>query len=370
MRITFFGLTLSSSWGNGHATPYRALLRALRAQGHQLTFFEKDVPYYARHRDFSRVGYCDLVLYPDYGTVSPYALIAAGMSDVVVVGSYCPDGARIADDLLRHQEHGPMVVYYDLDAPVTVSKWRRGEEVEYVRRDQIARFDLVLSFTGGRILDVLQSEYGARMARPLYGCVDPDAYRRVGVDERFACHLSYMGTYAADRQAKVHSLFLDAAALSPQRRFMLAGSMYPFDLTIPTNVRRVEHVSPDEHPALYSSSNWTLNITRAEMAEWGYCPSGRFFEAAACGCTVVTDEWEGLETFFATEGSGRELLLASSTADVLAALVMDAGERDAMARLARARALDEHTGTQRAEQFIRACEEAASTSLAKVAEAS
>src|SRR5947209_3444562 len=246
LRITFFGLTLSSSWGNGHATPYRGLLRALRALGHELTFFEKDVPYYAKRRDFEKVEYCDLVLYPDYGTVSPYALIAAGMSDVVVVGSYCPEGARIANDLLRHQEHGPMVVYYDLDTPITVSKWRRGEEVEYVRREQIPKFDLVLSFTGGRILEVLESTYGARTARPLYGCVDPDAYRRVGVDERFACHLSYMGTYAADRQAKVHSLFLDAAALSPQRRFMLAGSMYPFDLTIPTNVRRVEDVFTDE----------------------------------------------------------------------------------------------------------------------------
>lgn len=263
-----------------------------------------------------------------------------------------------------------MVVYYDLDAPITLGKWQRGEQVEYVRPEQLREFSLVLSFTGGPILDVLEREYGAKMARPLYGCVDPDAYRRVERNERFACDLSYMGTFAADRQAKVERLFLDAAALSPDKSFLLAGSMYPWDLAIPQNVHRVEHVSPSDHPSLYSSSAWTLNITRAEMAEWGWCPSGRFFEAAACGCPIITDHWQGLDDFFATDRSDPELQIANNTQDVLDALAMEPGERDAIAQRARARTLDEHTGTQRAQQFIRACEDAASGSQAKMAEAS
>jgi len=198
------------------------LLRGLHDLGHELTFYEKDVPYYAKQRDFSRCDYADLVLYDDYSHLSPYALIAAGLSDIVVLGSYCPEGARIADDLFRHSDSGPLLVYYDLDTPVTLAKWERGEAVEYVRQDQIARFDLVLSFTGGGILEELDARYGARMARPLFGCVDPEVYARVAPQADSACDLSYMGTYATDRQAKLEELFLGTAELAAERRFVLA----------------------------------------------------------------------------------------------------------------------------------------------------
>ncbi len=361
MRITFFGLTISSSWGNGHATPYRALIRALQRLGHEVTFFEKDVPYYAKHRDFEHSDYCDVVLYRNLGSVYSYALIAAGMSDIVVNASYCPDGARIADKMLSID--GPLHVYYDLDTPVTLGSFERGEEVEYIRPDQISRFELVLSFTGGRILDELETKYGARLARPLYGCVDPDIYHRVPVRSDFACDLSYMGTYAADRQPKLESLFLEPAAQMEDKRFLLAGPMYPPALRIPSNVRRLEHVSPHNHPALYSSSAWTANITRTEMADWGYCPSGRFFEAAACGTPILTDRWEGLDNFFEIEGPERELLVVQTAQDVRAALALAPAERDAMARRARARTLEEHTGMVRAQQFIKACEDAASLDM-------
>ncbi|MBV9669530.1 MAG: glycosyltransferase [Acidobacteriales bacterium] len=368
LRITFFGLTLSSSWGNGHATPYRALIRALHALGHQITFFEKDVPYYARHRDFTAVEYCDLVLYQDYSAVSSQALARARQSDVVVMGSYCPEGARIAEDLFRDVGSGALLVFYDLDTPITLGTWSRGEEVEYVRQDQLPLFDLVLSFTGGGILGELEQRYGARMARPLYGCVDADVYSRVAAEPKFVCDLSYMGTYAADRQAKLASLFLSPAAQLSTRQFLLAGSMYPPELALTSNIKRMQHVSPYEHPALYSSSGLTLNITRGEMAAWGYCPSGRFFEASACRCPIVTDEWTGLDTFFEISGAERELLLARRTQDVLDALALDPQERAAIAGRARERTLDEHTGTQRARQFLRACEEAANATMSSTAE--
>jgi spore maturation protein CgeB len=358
VRITFFGLTISSSWGNGHATPYRALIRALHALGHEVTFFEKDVPYYAKHRDFDRCDYCDLVLYDDYRSVAAYAQIAMCMSDIVVTASYTPDGAAIARDIL-HTE-GPLRVYYDLDTPITLSHWERGEGVEYIQPQQLSQFDVVFSFTGGRILRELENRYAVRMARPLYGCVDPDTYRRVSVRSDFRSDLSYMGTYAADRQPKLEELFLKPAAKMADRTFLLAGSMYPWGMPLPSNVRQVDHVSPYEHPALYSSSDWTLNITRTEMARWGYCPSGRFFEAAACGTPILTDTWEGLDHFFDLE---HELLPVATADDVRQALEMDEGERVRRARLARERTLDEHTGTVRAQQFIAACEEAAMRDL-------
>ncbi len=352
MKITFFGLTISSSWGNGHATPYRAILRALRRRGVRLTFYEKDVPYYARHRDVVSCEYCDLQLYSDWQSVRSKALQEAGTSDIVVVGSYTPDGARISDDLLELGK--PQHVFYDLDTPITLSRLTEGP-LDYLRRDQISEFDLYLSFTGGELLPRLEEQFGARMARPLYGCVDPDLYHRVSPCEDFRCALSYVGTYAPDRQAKLDDFFLEPARRRTDLRFLLAGSLYPFDWSWPENVRRCEHVAPDQHSALYSSSSATLNITRQEMAASGYCPSGRFFEAAACGTPILTDAWQGLDSFFDVR---HELHVVRTSADVLSLLSLAPGELQDAADRARCRTLEEHTGERRAAEFLAHCEEA------------
>lgn len=352
MRITIFGLTLSSSWGNGHATPYRALLRALHRRGHELTFFEKDVPYYAQRRDFSACDFCNLELYQSWSEVRPRALMHARNSDVVIVASYCPDGADIADEVLWLAR--PLRVFYDLDTPITLSRLQRGP-IEYLRPDQIPEYDLYLSFTGGAIIEELEERWGARLAQPLYGCVDPEVYRRVEERVDFRCHLSHLGTYAPDRQQKLDALFLEPSRRMRDRRFLLAGSLYPWEWQWGANVRKLEHVAPAEHPAFYSSSRATLNITRREMAEAGWCPSGRFFEAAACGTPILTDWWEGLESFFTP---GEELCVVSEADQVVAALTAAPGELRQMAHRARQRALEEHTGDARAGQLLRYCEDA------------
>lgn len=352
MRITIFGLTLSSSWGNGHATPTRALLRALHRLGHEVTFFEKDVPYYAAHRDFTSCGYCDLELYSDWKEVRSRALLHARHSDVVMVASYCPDGCQIADDLLWLAR--PLRVFYDLDTPITLNQLRRGS-VDYLRVDQVPEFDLYLSFTGGAILEELEERWGARLARPLYGCVDPDVYHRVPPRAEFQCDLSYMGTYARDRQPKVDELFLEPSRRLPQRQFLLAGSLYPWEWQWGANVRKLEHIAPSDHPAFYSSSRLTLNLTRAEMASAGWCPSGRFFEAAACGTPILTDWWEGLDSFFTP---GEELFVASDAAQVIAALDQEDVALASMGLRARERTLAEHTGDVRAQELLRHLEDA------------
>ena len=224
MKITLFGLTLSSSWGNGHATPYRAILRALHRLGHRITFYERDVPYYARHRDLWQCAYCDLKLYSSWDDIRSQALAEAAESDVVVTASYVPEGARIADALLSL--HGPLRVFYDLDTPITLQRLAEGD-LDYLRAQQLAAFDLVLSWTGGDALIALQRDFGVKMARPLFGCVDPDVYRPVLPRTELRCELSYMGTYAADRQAKLESMFLEPARQSPSSRFLLAGPLYP-----------------------------------------------------------------------------------------------------------------------------------------------
>ena len=335
MKLTIFGLTISSSWGNGHATPYRAILKALRRLGHQISFYEKDTDYYARRRDFERCSYCDLVLYRNWNEVRARALAEAAVSDEVLELS------------------GPLRVFYDLDTPITLRNLEFGT-VPYLRAEQMPAWDLYLSFTGGGILDELESRWDVRLARPLYGCVDPDVHGRVAPRDDFQCELSYMGTYAADRQEKVDRFFLEPARRNPEARFTLAGSLYPPHWQWPANVRLFEHVAPSDHPALYSSSRLTLNVTRDGMARFGHCPSGRFFEAAACGTPLVTDWWNGLEAFFDDD----ELFVAHNSDHVLEALSATDEELQRVARRARQRTLEEHTGLRRAEQLLGYLEEA------------
>ncbi len=351
MKITIFGLTISSSWGNGHATPYRAILKSLHRLGHQVSFYEKDTDYYAKRRDFNSCDYCNLHLYRTWDEVRHSAIGEAAESDVVIVASYCPEGARIADEVLNLAI--PLKVFYDLDTPITLTQLESAN-VPYLRADQISAWDLYLSFTGGGILEELQSRWGARMARPLFGCVDPDVHARVPVRDDFRCLLSYMGTYASDRQEKLDRFFLEPARRMPSANFVLAGSLYPWEWRWPENVRIFDHVSPADHPALYSSSRLTLNITRAGMARFGYCPSGRFFEAAACGTPLITDWWEGLNSFFADN----EIFVAHNSDHVQQALETTDAELEQMAQRARQRTLDEHTGESRARQMLQAFEEA------------
>lgn len=348
MRIVIFGLTLSSSWGNGHATPYRAILKALSAAGHEVVFYEKDVPYYAAHRDLPDPQFCKLILYENWNDVRQRAIANAEEADVVLTASYCPEGARINEEVLGLSR--PLRVYYDLDAPVTLAKLRAGETVEYVAAEQLREFDLVLSWTGGRALDELRSRWGVEETRPLFGCVDPDEYTRQPCREEFRCDLSYMGTYAKDRQDKLDGLFLEPSRRRQDFSFLLAGSMYPWGWQWGSNVKKMDHVSPADHPALYSSSRCTLNLTRAEMAASGYCPSGRFFEAAACASPIVTDWFDGLDKFFTP---GEELVVVHSAEGTLNALALGDGELARMAGRARERTLDEHTGRHRAEELLR-----------------
>lgn len=346
MKITIFGLTISSSWGNGHATPYRAILRALSRRGHQVTFFEKDVDYYYWRRDFDSCDYCTLVLYGSWDDIRARALAQAAESDAVIVGSYCPDGAHISDQVLSLSR--PLHCFYDLDTPITLSGLESGD-LNYLRRDQMRAFDLYLSFTGGEILAELRDRWGVRKAFPLYGCVDSDVHTRVQPVDKFRCDLSYMGTYAADRQQKLEELFITPAMLMPASSFLLAGSLYDKQRAWPQNVRRFDHVRPFEHCAFYSSSRATLNITREGMARTGYCPSGRFFEAAACGTPIVSDWFTGLDSFFR---QGEEIYIVRSADDVAAVLQTTDDELAGVARRARERTLAEHTGDARARELL------------------
>jgi spore maturation protein CgeB len=354
MRIVIFGLTVSSSWGNGHATIWRGLCSALARQGHDITFFEKDVSYYAAHRDLPNPPDYELVLYSTWDGVVGLAKRTTCDADLAVVTSYCPD-ARPACDLVL-ESRAALRIFYDLDTPVTLERLRAGEDVEYLPEYGLGPFDLVLSYTGGAALTELRERLGARRVAPLYGSVDPSLHFPVPAQQQYCCNLSYLGTYAPDRQSTLEQLFVEPARRRAEKKFVIGGAQYPEQFPWQPNIWFVRHVPPPHHSAFYSSSDLTLSVTRAAMAEMGYCPSGRLFEAAACGTPIVSDWWEGLSSFFEP---GREILVANCAEDVEHALDLPPEELAEIASLARTRTLSEHTAERRSMELLNLVEVAA-----------
>ena len=314
MNIVVLGLSLSSSWGNGHAVTWRALLKALAARGHRILFLERETPWYAAHRDLENPDWCALRFYDGLDGLETFAADVAA-ADAVIVGSYVPDGIAIGD-WARKTADGALA-FYDIDTPVTLARLARGD-CDYLAARQIPAYDVYFSFTGGPTLERIERDYGSPAARALYCSADPEVYRPVDAPRRW--DLSYLGTWSADRQPVLDQLLIEPARRLPQLSFVVAGPQYPEDIDWPPNVQRIDHVPPSEHPAFYAASRFTLNATRADMVEAGFSPSIRLFEAAACAAPVISDVWPGLDQLFRP---GDEIVLARSAEDVVATLQSD-----------------------------------------------
>jgi spore maturation protein CgeB len=346
MKLVVFGLSVSSSWGNGHAVLWRALIRALAADGHRVVFFERDVPWYAHHRDLTEIEGGRLVLYGDWQAVRPDGLRELRDADAALVTSYCPDGVAATELVL---EAPCLHVFYDLDTPITLARLAAGETVEAIGPQRLEPFDLVLSYTGGGALKALKERLGARRVAPLYGSVDVARYQPAPAPAGPRAALSYLGTYAADRQDKLEALLLEPARRRPELRFVIGGAQYPADFAWTENIFFWRHVAPSEHPRFYAEARATLNVTRRGMAGSGWCPSGRLFEAAACGTPVLSDWWGGLDAFFLPD---TEILIVRSSEDALAALDRSDAELARIGEAARARALADHTAERRAAELV------------------
>ena len=346
MKLVIFGLSISSSWGNGHATLWRGLYRALVQRGHAVRFFERDLPWYAQARDWHAED-GGLILYDDWPSIRLRALRELRDADAAIVTSYCPD-ALSARELLRETAR-PLRVFYDLDTPITLDHLQSGQRVPWLDERGLRDFDLALSYAGGPALDALRDTLGAPRAAALYGHVDPLVHRPATPREHYRSDLCWIGTYAADRQPALEELFVRVARARPQRRFAIAGAQYPADFPWGGNVWFVRHLPPVEHAAFLCSSRLVLNVTRAAMARMGWCPSGRLFEAAACGRAMLSDHWPGLPSFYRPGG---EILLARTTQDALDALDLSDGELAGIGAAARERTLSEHTSEHRADELI------------------
>ncbi|MBQ0824815.1 glycosyltransferase [Microvirga sp. HBU67558] len=345
LRVVVLGLSLSSSWGNGHATTFRALLRAFAARHHDVLFLERDVPWYASHRDLKDPDFCRLEFYSSLEDLKRYQDLIKE-ADAVLVGSYVPDGVEVGRYV--QQTAQGVVAFYDIDTPVTLAKLERGD-YEYLAPGLIPDYDVYFSFTGGPTLDLLMARYGSPAARALYCSVDPEAYPSLDEEKRW--DLSYLGTYSPDRQPTLERLLIEPALRAPHLRFVVAGPQYPADIDWPENVERIDHIPPSDHPAFYARSRYTLNVTRADMIRAGYSPSVRLFEAAACGTPIISDVWDGIETLLEPD---REIVLARRSDDVLTVLgTWTDNKRKDLGSRARHRILEEHTSAHRAASMER-----------------
>ena len=344
MKIVILGLSITSSWGNGHATTYRGLVRELVARGHDVLFLERDLPWYADNRDLPEPPYGTTVLYRGLGELRRRFTADVREADLVIVGSYVPDGIAVGEWVTGLTEG--VAAFYDIDTPVTLAKLARGE-AEYLTPDLIPRYQVYLSFTGGPTLERIERDYGSPMARPLYCSVDPRLYHPDTAAIRW--DLGYMGTYSDDRQPTLQRLLVDPARLWRDGKFVVAGPQYPESIRWPRNVTRIEHLEPKRHRRFYNAQRFTLNVTRADMIRAGWSPSVRLFEAAACGTPIISDWWEGLDSIFRP---GREILVARSSEDTLRLLRdTDESERRAIGERARERVLAEHTAAHRAAEL-------------------
>lgn len=344
LRVVTLGLSITSSWGNGHATTYRSLLRAMNARGHQVLFLERDVPWYASRRDLINPSFARVELYRSVPELKRKFTREIRTADVVIVGSYVPEGVEVGNWVVQTTKG--LRAFYDIDTPVTLAQMENGG-AEYLSPELVREYDLYLSFTGGPTLHKLEQEYGSPKARALYCSVDTDQYFPEQREKKW--DLGYLGTYSSDRQGKLQELLLDAARTWREARMAVAGPLYPDSIQWPPNVERIEHLPPAEHRRFYNQQRFSLNITRSQMARAGYSPSVRLFEAAACGAAIISDQWKGLETFF---GTGTEILVTSSLKETLHFLrKLSDRERHAVGQRARDRILSGHTAEHRALQL-------------------
>ncbi|KMQ50190.1 glycosyl transferase [Chitinispirillum alkaliphilum] len=346
MKVVIFGLSVSSCWGNGHATLWRGLIRALVHSGHNVVFFERDVPYYASHRDYEAPAGMELHLYSHWSEVVSLAKENLRDCDSAIITSYCPD-SLMASDLMFGMDLSSRI-FYDMDTPVTLGCIERGGWPEYLMPQGLGEFDMVMSYTGGRSLVQLKEVLGAKNVCTLYGSVDPEIHHPVKITANDKADLSYLGTYAKDRHRGFEQLFLKVSQQFPRGRFLVAGAQYPADINWGRNIEFKQHIDVKQHSTFYNSAHFTLNLTRSDMAQCGYCPSARLFEAGACGVALISDIWEGIDHFFEPYS---EILLASDTEDMLNFLQMDRAQSQKIAKRARERVMSEHTASHRAKQL-------------------
>ncbi|WP_375464096.1 glycosyltransferase [uncultured Methylobacterium sp.] len=346
MKIAFYGSSLLSSYWNGAATYYRGMLRDLAGRGHTITFYEPDAYDRQKHRDIDPPPWAEVRVYPATPDAMRAVAAEAAAADVVVKAS----GVGVFDDellegVMAASRPDAIRIFWDVDAPATLAELAANPD--HALRRTLPMLDLVLTYGGGPPVVAAYEGFGATVCIPVYNALDPETHHPVPGEPRFAADLAFLGNRLPDREARVETFFLDAAARLPQRAFLIGGSGWA-DKGMPGNVRHLGHVYTREHNAFNTTPLAVLNIARDSMAAVGYSPATRVFEAAGAGACLVTDAWAGLDLFLR---EGEEVLVARDGQDVAGHLAALTPERArAIGAAARDRITREHTYAHRGAQ--------------------
>ncbi|HYY14577.1 MAG TPA: glycosyltransferase [Chthoniobacterales bacterium] len=347
MNIAFFPSSLLSAYWNGAATYYRGLIKALHNRGHRITVYEPDAYERQQHRDLEPPSWARVVVYENSEEAALRALERAGAADMIVKAS----GIGVFDELLEsavleYKRPNNYVVFCDVDAPATLERVANNSEDPF--RECIPRYDFIFTYGGGPPVVHGYESLGAQLCVPIYNGLDPETHHPVRPDTRFQADLGFLGHRLPDREARVEEFFLRAAEQLQARQFLLGGIGWD-SRPLPANVKNLGHVYTAEHNAFNCTPRMVLNISRASMARYGYSPATRVFEAAGAGACLVTDAWQGVETFFAPN----EQILVANNGNEVAAHVVDLTPERArqIGAAAYHRALAEHTYAHRAAQF-------------------
>lgn len=343
MKIAFYGSSLLSSWWNGAATYYRGLLRDLASRGYDITFYEPDAFDRQRHRDMEPQPWARSVVYPGTAEGLRPVLEEAGEADIVVkasgVGIF---DEELIDGILRQSSLDALRIFWDVDAAATLDEMRH-QENHPVRRN-LRSLDMVLTYGGGPPVVEAYESFGAKCCVPVYNALDPATHHPVEPDPRFAADLSFLGNRLPDREARVEQFFLSAAEALPERKFLIGGNGWETK-AMPANVRHIGHVFTTDHNAFNCTPLAVLNIARDSMADIGFSPATRVFEAAGAGACLITDAWEGIEQFLEP---GHEVLVARDGQDVAEQLRSLTPERARqIGEAALRRVLSQHTYAHR-----------------------
>jgi spore maturation protein CgeB len=344
MRIAFYGSSLLSSYWNGAATYYRGLLSDLARRGHRVTFYEPDAFERQQHRDMDPPDWAEVRVWPATADALRGVVAEAAAADVVVkasgVGVF---DEELLDGVMKAAKPGAVRIFWDVDAPATLAEMR-ATGPDHPLRQALPSLDLVLTYGGGPPVVDAYEGFGARRCVPIYNALDPATHHPVAPEPRFEADLSFLGNRLPDREARVEEFFLRAAALCPDRRFLIGGNGWE-NRSMPANIRHIGHVYTREHNAFNTSPLAVLNVARDSMAAVGFSPATRVFEAAGAGACLITDAWVGLELFLKADA---EVLVARDGAEVSAHVAALTPERAReIGETARRRILSDHTYARR-----------------------
>ncbi len=344
LKIAFFGSSLVSAYWNGAATYYRGIIKAMYDRGHQITFYEPDAYDRQKNRDIADPEWAAVKVYKANENSIFKMLADTDSADVIIKAS----GVGVFDELLEAsvvniKKPNQLVVFWDVDAPATLDRVQSNPDDQF--NELIPKYDFICTYGGGEPVRKAYKYLGAKECYPIYNALDPSTHFPVNSDSNFECDLGFLGNRLPDRELRVESFFLNVASKVPYKKFMLGGSGWQ-DKKISPNIKYIGHVYTKDHNAFNCSPRAVLNISRESMARYGFSPATRVFEAAGAGACIITDYWEGIETFFEP---GKEILVAKNgdeVAEHLNNLTEDKSKQ--IGNAAYKRALAEHTYAHRA----------------------